>query len=189
MKKIVLMFATVLFAIPGNSQTYNMDKNHSKLVFSVMHFGISHVEGNFKNFEATLKSTKDDFSDAMVEMTADAGSIDTDVDMRDKDLKSENFLDVEKYPKITFKSTSFKKVSDKKYKMEGNITIHGVTKPIVFEVVYNGKAQNPMSKKNLVGFTVNGKLNRKDFNVGNGPSSMAVGNEIDVRSNVEFIME
>ena len=190
MKKIVLMLAALLLAMLANSQnTYTMDKNHSRLVFSVMHFGISHVEGNFKNFESSFKSSKDDFSDAVVEMTADVASIDTDVEMRDKDLKSEKWFDAEKYPKITFKSKSFKKISDKKYKLEGDITIKGITKPITFDVDYNGKAQNPMSKKNSVGFTVNGKLNRKDFNVGTGPSAGAVGDDVDVKANVEFIME
>jgi polyisoprenoid-binding protein YceI len=122
-------------------------------------------------------------------MTADASSIDTDVEMRDKDLRSSNWLDVEKYPKIIFKSSSFKKIGDKMYKLEGNITIHGVTKPITFDVVYNGKAQNPMTKKNSVGFTVTGKLNRKDFSVGMGPSASVVGEEVNLKSNVEFIMD
>jgi polyisoprenoid-binding protein YceI len=190
MKKALLTFAVILLANVCHSQnTYALDKYHSKLGFSVMHFGISNVEGRFKSFDATMKSSKEDFSDAVIEMAADAASIDTDVEMRDKDLRSDNWLDAEKYPKLVFKSSSFKKVSDKMYKLEGNMTIHGVTKPMVFNVVYNGKAQNPASKKNSVGFTVTGKLNRKDFNIGTGPSAGAVGNEVELRSNVEFIMQ
>ncbi len=172
----------------GKAQTYEMDKNHSKLAFSATHFGISHVEGNFKKFDVTLKSSKEDFSDAVIEMNVDVKSIDTDVEMRDNDLRSNNWFDVEKYSSITFKSTSFKKTTGNNYILSGNITIHGITKPITFNVLYNGKMVNPMSKKQAVGFTVTGKLNRKDFEVGMGPSSVAVGDEIELRSNVEFIL-
>lgn len=107
--------------------TYTADKNHTRVGFSATHFGISHVEGRFKNIEASLKSVKDDFSDAVIEMTADVASINTDVEMRDNDLKSKSWLDAGKYPKITFKSTAFKKLDDKNYKLYGNITIHGIT--------------------------------------------------------------
>ncbi len=166
---------------------YKMDKNHSKLAFSATHFGISHVEGNFKIFEATLKSAKEDFSDAEVEMTAEVKSINTDVDMRDNDLRSANWFDVEKYPTMIFKSTSFKKVNGNNYSLTGNITIHGITKPITFNVVYNGKVLNPFSKKYAVGFTVTGKLNRKDFTVGTEAFAAVVGDEVEIRSNVEFV--
>lgn len=186
MKKI---FFTAMFAasLAGVAQTtYTVDKNHTKIGFIAKHFGISEVDGKFNNADASLKSSKEDFSDAVIEMTADVKSIDTDVEMRDNDLRSENWLDAEKYPKITFKSTSFKKVSDKNYKLAGNITIKGVTKPIVFDVVYNGKHMNPMSKKNSVGFTITGKLNKNDFGV--GKDSPAVGDEIQLRANTEFII-
>ena len=168
---------------------YTIDKNHSRLAFTATHFAISHVDGSFKNFDATLKTSKDDFTDAVIQMTADAKSINTDVEMRDKDLRSSNWFDVEKFPKIEFKSSAFKKVNDKNYKLEGNITMHGVTKPIAFDVVYNGKALNPMSKKNSVGFTVSGKLNRKDFGIGTEAFEGVVGKEIELRSNIEFIMD
>jgi polyisoprenoid-binding protein YceI len=189
MKKLFLSIAAtgIMFTMSAQN-TYELDKNHARLGFSVMHFAISKVEGSFKDFTATFTSSKEDFSDAVIEMEAEAKSIDTDNDMRDKDLRSENWFDVTKYPKITFKSTSFKKVKDKSYKLAGNITIHGITKPIVFNVLYNGKSLNPMSKKNSVGFTVEGKLNRKDFVVGTDAFNGVVGDEVEVRSNVEFIL-
>jgi polyisoprenoid-binding protein YceI len=189
MKTYLSILTVFVFNMAIFSQnTFTLDKNHSKLSFTAMHFGISHVEGRFKNFEASLKANKEDFTDAVIEMTAEAKTIDTDVEMRDKDLRSANWLDVETYPKIVFKSTSFKKVNDTNYKLEGNITIHGVTKPIVFDVVYNGKALNPISKKNSVGFTVTGTLNREDFKVGKDAFASVVSKEIELRSNVEFIM-
>jgi len=186
-----LFIASLLFVSINTfaQSNYTLDKNHSRLSFTATHFAISHVEGNFKNFDATLKSTKEDFTDAVITMTADVKSINTDVDMRDKDLRSSSWFDVEKFPNIEFKSNSFKKVSGKSYLLEGTVTIHGVTKPITFDVSYNGKALNPMSKKHMVGFTITGKLNRKDFGVGTEAFEGVVGKEIELKSNVEFIVD
>lgn len=190
MNRLIFLLIVIVassFGIVLTQPTYVMDKNHSRLGFSATHFGISHVEGNFKKFDVKLKSSKEDFSDAVIEMIAEAKSIDTDVEMRDNDLRSSNFFDVAKYPTIEFKSTSFKNVMGNKYLLLGNIKIHGITKPITFNVTYNGKIIHPMSQKNIIGFTVTGKLNRKDFNVGSGPTSLAIGDEIELISNLEFI--
>jgi len=187
MKKFIILISACLFGIVSFAQnTYTLDKNHARLSFSAFHFGISHIEGNFKIFSATFVSTKEDFSDAHIEMTADINSINTEVEMRDNDLKSPGWFDAAKYSQLIFKSSSFKKTIGKNYKMKGNITIHGETKPIEFDVVFNGKGQNPMSKKYSLGFTLIGKLNRLDFGVGSDPKTTGVGNEIELKSNVEF---
>jgi len=189
MKTKLFLIISSLFAVAAMAQsTYTFDKNHARLSFSVLHFGISHIEGNFKVFNATIISAKEDFSDAVIEMTADVKSINTDVEMRDNDLKGAGWFDADKYAAITFKSSQFKKESSKSYKLIGNITMHGVTKPIVFDVVFNGKGQNPFSKKYSCGFTVTGNLNRLDFGIGGEPLATGVGNEIDLKSNVEFII-
>jgi polyisoprenoid-binding protein YceI len=187
MRKSLLIFTCVTF-LNLSSQTYSLDKNHASLGFSATHFAVSHVDGRFKSFDASLVSKAADFSDAVIELKADAASIDTDNDKRDADLKSEHWLEVAKYPAITFKSNSLKKESASNYKLSGLITIHGVTKPIVFDVVYNGKATNPMSNKEMIGFTITGKLNREDFNVGSYNFAKVVGKEVDLRSNVEFMV-
>jgi polyisoprenoid-binding protein YceI len=189
MKKLLFILTLSLFTASVFSQkNFMLDKNHSRLSFTAKHFGISHVEGNFKIFDATLKTNKEDFTDALIEMTAEVISVNTDVEMRDKDLRSSNWFDAEKYPKLIFKSTAFKKISGNNYKLEGSITMHGITKPITFNVVYNGKALNPVSKKYAVGFTVTGKLKRTDFSIGTELFAGVVGNEIEVQSNVEFII-
>jgi polyisoprenoid-binding protein YceI len=189
MKKIVSFAAALSITVLSVSQnTYTLDKNHSQLQFSVMHFGISHVEGNFKTFDVKMNSSKEDFSDATIEMTADVSSINTGVDRRDTDLKGPSWFDVEKYPKIIFRNDSFEKISSDRYKLKGTITMHGVTKPITLDVVYNGKVLNPMTKKYSIGFTITGKLNRNDFGIGKDPSSVTVGDEVEVKANVEFIM-
>lgn len=178
---IVLLSSTTLFG----QKTYTLDKYHAKVGFSALHFGISHVEGNFKIIDATLNSKKADFADAIITFTADVNSINTDVEYRDNDLKSVNYFDAVKFPTIDFKSISFKKLAGKNYRLSGNITIHGVTKPAVFNVIYNGQAVTAM-KKPTVGFTITGTINRLDFGVGGPVITSGISNKIELRSNVEF---
>jgi polyisoprenoid-binding protein YceI len=161
------------------------DKNHAQLHFSAVHFGIAHIEGVFREFTVTLTSEKEDFSDAQVEMVAQVASVNTQVEMRDNDLRSKNWFDAGQFLVITFKSTSFKKVEGKNYQLGGNITLHGVTIPVVFNVVFNGWAVT-MTKKKTAGFTVTGKLKRSDFYVGGSPPETGVSDEIEVWANVEI---
>ena len=187
MKKLILFISVCIFAMSAIAQsTYTFDKNHTRLSFSAFHLGISHIEGNFKLFNASFIFSKEDFSDARIEMTAEVKSINTEVEMRDNDLKSPKWFDADKYPALTFSSISFNKISGKNYKLKGNIIIHGVTKPIEFDVVFNGKGQNPISKKYSYGFSISGKLNRNDFGIGGEPLATGVGNEIELKSNIEF---
>jgi len=178
-----LLMSTALF-----SQTiYSFDKYHSRLTFSAFHLGISSVEGIFRIFEVTLVSEKDDFSDAQITLVADVRSVSTEVEIRDNELR-EKWFETFKFPTMNFKSTSFRKVGDRDYKLTGNITIHGVTKPITFDVVYNGKAKNPFSQKYSHGFTITGKLDRNAFGIGK-ETLPTVSARIGVRSNVEFVID
>ena len=178
---ILLLSSTILFG----QKTYTLDKNHARVGFSAVHFGISHVEGNFKMIDATLNSKKADFTDAAISFTADVNSVNTDVAYRDDDLKSANYFNAEKFPTISFKSSAFKKLGGKNYLLRGNITIHGITKPVVFNVVYNGQAVTAM-KKPTAGFTITGQVNRLDFGVGGPALTSGISNKIELRANVEF---
>ena len=116
MKKIAtiittLCLCTFLFA----QTTWKADPMHSKLTFSTVHNGISDIVGLFKTFEITATTTKTDFSDAVFELSTDVASINTEVEMRDQHLRSDEFFDVENYPKMTFKSTSIQKTEKDKY--------------------------------------------------------------------------
>src|ERR1700741_5466195 len=182
--KTILVLVTALF-LSSNvfaQTTWTTDKNHAQLHFSAMHFGIAHIEGVFHKFEVSMKGEKEDFSDAQIEMTADVKSLDTQVEMRDNDLKSPHWFDAEKFPTVVFKSTSFTKIKNNKYKLKGNITIHGVSKPIEFDVTFNGWAVT-MTKKQTAGFTVMGKLKRSDFGLGKDPITTGVSDEIEVWAN------
>jgi polyisoprenoid-binding protein YceI len=186
MKKINLLAMALLFSATLFAQTkWTVDKNHAKIGFTVTHMMLSEVDGNFKKFDATVTSSKPDFSDAVFELTIDAASISTDNDNRDNDLKGEHYFDVAKYPQITFKSTSISKVDDKKYKVTGDLTMHGITKPITLDLTLNGTGTSMMTHKPNAGFKVTGEINRTDFGVGTAPAAM-VSTKIELRANGEF---
>jgi len=129
-----------LFAQTPDAQAsgWKLDKSHSKIGFTVKHMVISEVQGNFKDFDITINSSKDDFSDAQVGVVIKAASINTESEGRDKDLRSDNFFSAEKFPEIKFKSTKFEKSGDNIYKIYGDLTIRDTTKQVVFDVVHNG---------------------------------------------------
>ncbi len=190
MKKATLMltvaFTAFLFSFKtAEPTTWTVDKAHAKLTFSITHLMVSDVEGAFKMFDAKLTTTKDDFSDAVVDFTADANSLNTENDQRDSHVKSPAFLDVSKYPTITFKSTSFKKVSGNNYKVTGNLTLHGVTKAITLDVLAR-TGMNPMSKKQVAGFKITGTINRGDFGVGAQFPGAVLSDEVAIVANAEF---
>lgn len=185
-KSIVLSIAMVLLCSFSTKETvWTQDKMHSQLNFSATHFGISHIDGRFQSFTINMKSGKADFSDAQIDMTADIKSINTEVENRDNDLRSANWFDADKYPTMTFKSTSFTKIKGKKYVLKGNLTIHGITKKVAFDATLNGMAVTK-TKKNTAGFTIKGKLLRSDYNLGSSAALTGVGNEIQVWTNFEM---
>ena len=185
-----LFFAAILFIqTPSFAQTttWKNDKMHSKLKFTVTHLLVSDVDGLFKNFDATITTSKSDFSDAVFELSADASSINTEVEMRDNDLKSANFFDVATYPKITFKSTSIQPDGQNKYKLTGNLTMHGVTKSVTMDLLYRGTTENPMNKLKDAGFKLTGNINRSDFNIGSKMPSSVVSDEVEIKADGEFL--
>ncbi len=192
MKKItliaIIVISATLFAftvVAPTSWTY--DKNHAKVGFSVTHLMVSDVEGYFQTSTATLTTTNDDFTDAVVDFSAEASSINTNQEMRDNDLKSAKFFDVAQFPAVTFKSTYFKKASTANtYIVKGDLTMHGVTKPVTLTAVAR-LGTNPMSKKTVAGFKITGTVNRLDFGIGTGMPEAVVSNEVLIDANAEFI--
>ncbi len=163
MKKIylasVLLFA---FVINASAQTtWAVDKNHSTIGFTIDHMVISEVDGKFDDFEGSLTASKDDLTDAKITFTAKTASINTGVDRRDGHLRSGDFFDVEKFPEMTFTSKSFKKISDGKYLMSGDLSMHGITKSVSLDVKFNGTVDTGKGMK--AGFKVSGVINRKDW--------------------------
>ncbi|HEY1114058.1 MAG TPA: YceI family protein [Chitinophagaceae bacterium] len=189
MKKLLFIATafTALTAFTTLGGTWTNDDPHSQLGFTVSHLGIADVSGTFNDFDVTVKSAKPDFSDASFELTARTASIDTRVDARDNHLKSADFLEVEKYPALTFKSTGIKKAGKNQYKLSGNLTLHGVAKPVTLDLQYKGTVENPMSKKQTAGFQISGTIKRSDFGVGpNFPAPM-ISDEVRIKADGEFI--
>ena len=191
MKKLaaitMIAITALLFAFKTNENaTWSLDKAHAKLGFTITHLMVSDVEGWFKTFDAKITSTKEDFSDAVVELTADVNSINTDNEQRDKHLKSADFFDVAKYSTLTFKSKTFKKISDKEYKVTGDLTMHGITKTVELIAICR-IGTNPMSKKSVAGFKITGTIKRTDFNIGASMPSAMISDEVAIIANAEFI--
>lgn len=191
MRTLFIASALLISSLGTNAQTqWGVDPAHSKLGFSVTHMMISEVDGYFKAFDGTVTSSTEDFQDASVEFTVDVNSINTDIEARDKHLKSDDFFNSEKFSKITFKSTSFKKVSGNKYKLSGNLTIRDITKPVTFDVTYNGTVISPY-KKTVAGFKLTGSLSRFDYQLkwdtkmDNG--SLMVGEMVNIVANIEMV--
>jgi polyisoprenoid-binding protein YceI len=149
---------------------------------------VSDVDGTFKDFDAQITSAKPDFSDAVFTLTAKTASINTDNEQRDKHLRSADFFDVEKNPALTFKSTSLKKSGNNAYKLNGNLTMNGITKPVVLDITFKGPAEHPMMKKPFAGFKATGVIKRSDFKLATGGMTDAIlSNEVTVTANAEFI--
>jgi len=187
MKKASLL--TTLFILGSFglfAQTkWNVDKAHSNLDFTVTHMSLSEVDGRFKNFDASITASKPDFSDAVFTLSADVASINTENDMRDGDLKSDKYFDIAKYPKMTFVSKSISRINAKKYKLTGDLTLHGVTKTVSLELTYNGTGKSMRTQKPVAGFKVTGTINRNDFGVGHAPGAI-ISEDIDIKANGEF---
>lgn len=164
MKKASIVFATIVaIATSVTAQkNWSVDPRHSKIKFTTTHSMITEVDGYFKVYEGQITGAKEDFTGASILFSADASSINTEDEQRDGHLKSPDFFDVEKYPKITFKSTSFKKLNSKNYKLVGDLTIKGVTKTVSFDVIYTGTVKDP-SGDTRAGFKLTGNVNRYDY--------------------------
>ncbi|MBG9375448.1 polyisoprenoid-binding protein [Panacibacter sp. DH6] len=190
MKKLFLAAAITLFSTALFAQTtWNVDNAHSNVKFTVTHLVISEVEGYFKNFKGSITSNNADFNDASVDFSVDINSINTDNENRDKHLKSDDFFNAEQYPNMTFKSTSFKKVSGNKYKLTGNLTIRNITKTVTFDVTYGGTVKDPWGNIK-VGFKATTVINRFDYNLKWNTVTEAggavVGKDVTIDLKLEF---
>jgi polyisoprenoid-binding protein YceI len=169
--------------------TWKIDTAHSEVNFKVKHMLVSTVRGNFDKFDATIETSKEDFSDAKIKFEADANTINTNNEQRDNHLKSADFFDAENYPKMTFESTSVKAISDHEMKVDGKLTLRGVTKDITLNVIYNGIVSGFGDVK-IAGFEITTKLNRFDYglqwNALTEAGGVVVSNEVKIEILAEF---
>ncbi|MCW8848707.1 MAG: YceI family protein [Melioribacteraceae bacterium] len=185
---VALLFISVSFTFAQTS--WDFDKSHSKIGFSVTHLLITDVEGQFKDFEGTIISSGDDFEGAKIDFSADIASIDTDNEKRDGHLKSDDFFNAEKFPKMTFKGKSFTKTNSKNYKLVGDLTIRDVTKEVELDVKYNGTVTDPWGNTKA-GFALEGVVNRFDFNLKWNSAiesgGLVVGEDVTILAKLQLI--
>ena len=180
----VIALATAATAI-AQAGTWQIDPNHSAAQFSVRHLGVSTVRGAFTKVTGSAKHDPADPSKDSLEANIDANSVDTRVEMRDNDLRSEHFLEVKKYPTITFHSKQTKVAGPGKLSITGDLTIHGVTKEVVLDVDGpTAPIKDPWGNQRI-GASATTKINRQDFGVSSLPG--VVGDEITITIDAELI--
>jgi len=154
------------FSAQAAPVTYKLDPNHTMVLFSWSHFGFSHPVADIGISNGTLVFDEQNPAKASVEVSMPLSNLDTHVPALDKHLKEADFFDADKYPTITFKSTSVKSLGDKHYQVTGNLTVHGVTKPVVLDATLNNVGMHPMTGQQAIGFNATGTIKRSEFGMG-----------------------
>lgn len=186
---LALIAIAVMANLSVSAQTkWTVDKTHSNVKFGVTHMVVSELEGTFKVFDGTLEHNKPDFSDAKVNFAIDVASVNTDNERRDGHLKGDDFFNAEKFPKMTFTSTSVKVLGNNKYEMAGNLTIRDVTKLVVFQVSHGGVLTTSRGAK--AGFKATTTINRFDYNLkwdrATETGGLVVSKDVNITVNVEM---
>jgi len=171
---------------------WTIDKTHSEIQFKIRHLMITHVTGSFGRFDATIETTDDNFDTAKINFSAEVDSITTNNEQRDGHLKSADFFEISKYPTLLFVSTKFENISGEEYNLYGDMTFHGVTKNIKLQVEHGGVIKDPWGMTRT-GFSIEGKINRKDFgltwNAATEAGGVVLSEDVKLHANVEFVKQ
>lgn len=172
--------------------SWKIDNAHSEINFTVRHMMIANVRGQFENFTGTVEFDPEQPLNSSVEVEIDAQSINTREAQRDTHLKSEDFLNAEKFPKMTFKSHKIEVIDDNRGLIHGDLTIKDITKSVILDTTYAGMAKSPWGTTSA-GFTASTKLNRKDWgltwNVALETGGWLVGDEIKIELEMEVVKQ
>lgn len=180
---------TIIINIKKFMKTWNIDGAHSEIAFKVKHLMVSNVRGQFTSFNGSIEIPDEDFAKAVVNFSAETSSINTNNTMRDRHLQSPDFFNSEKFPTLSFKSTSITNTKENNYIVKGELTLHGVTKEITLEATFNGTATGIDGAK-VMSFEILGSLSREDFDLTwNAPieqGGVVVSDEVKLEINAEF---
>ena len=172
--------------------SWNIDPAHAQITFSARHMMIMNVSGRFENFEGSVEFDEQNPTNSSVDVNIEAASLNTNEAQRDEHLKSPDFLQVEEYPYITFKSKRVEKIDDSHGRIIGDLTIRDVTNEVVLETEYLGQAQSPWGTTSA-GFNAHTKINRKDFgltwNVALETGGVLVGDEVSINIELELVKQ
>ena len=189
MKKVFLTFVLALFSVVSFAQTaWKVDPMHSSVNFNIKHMGISFVQGRFDKFDGKVVAAGDNLNNAEFSFFVEVNSINTGVEMRDKHLKSADFFDTEKFPRMTFESGSVIKDKNNTYILKGKLTIKDVTKEISVPVTFGGVTKNQQGKE-VMGFQTTFKVNRLDYNIKYDPTGAGVAKDVDVNLYFELVKQ
>lgn len=186
MKRILFTLAFMTALAVSAQTSWKSDRAHSKVGFAINHMMIAEVEGRFNDFEITATATEE-FKEASFEVTIKTGSVDTGIEGRDNHLRTADFFDAEKYPEITFKSTAYEQTGVNTFKLTGDLSMHGQTKPVTLDGRVNGVITDQRSKKLKAGLKLTGAVNRLDFGVGG--DSPAIGKEVRFTIHMEMAQQ
>jgi polyisoprenoid-binding protein YceI len=169
---------------------WNIDTTHSEITFKVKHLVISTVTGKFNSFDAQVETHDDTFENANIRFSADIDSIETGVPDRDAHLKSDDFFNAKKFPKMTFESTSLEKTGEGTFQLTGNLTIRDITKQVQLAVDHGGIAIDPYGQTKS-GFELTGSINRKEFGLTwsaiTEAGSLVVSDDVKLIMNVQLV--
>jgi polyisoprenoid-binding protein YceI len=172
--------------------TWALDPTHSEIQFKIRHLMITSVTGSFGKFDASVETTEDNFGSAKISFSAQIDSITTNNEQRDGHLKSADFFEASKFPVLSFTSTKIDKISDEEYTISGDLTFHGVTKNVKIHAEHGGVIKDPWGNTRT-GFTVDGKISRKDFgliwNAATETGGVMLGDEIKLHASVQFVKQ
>lgn len=172
------------------SQSWSFDNAHSEIQFKVKHLMITNVTGTFGSYKGSVTTEGDDFSTAKINFEVDTNSVNTGIEQRDAHLRSADFFESEKYPAMKFDSVMMEKVDAENYKLHGKLTIKEITKDVVLNVEYGGLVVDPYGNTKA-GFTLNGKLNRKEYglmwNAVTEAGGVVVSDEVRIYADVQIV--
>ncbi|MBI4548258.1 MAG: YceI family protein [Ignavibacteriae bacterium] len=195
MKRSIILITIISLCacqLLAQSIIWKVDKPHSQVNFSVTHLLIAEVTGRFTDFDANLTHTKDDFTDATIEARIKTQSIDTDIERRDNHLRSDDFLNAEKYPEMVFKSTSVEKTGKDTYAIKGYLTIRDSTKLVVLDAKFKGQTTDPWGNTRAV-FKATTTIDRFEFgtkwNAALETGGLVVGRDVEITLLMQFIKQ
>jgi polyisoprenoid-binding protein YceI len=169
-----------------------MDPTHSKIGFKAKHLMIANVTGSFREFEGEVSTVGNDFSKSVISFSLNAASVDTEITDRDAHLKSADFFDTENYPKINFEGTGLTDLGDDLYTLTGNLTIKGISRPVTLNVEFGGVMADPWGNVKA-GFSINGKIKRKDWglswNAALETGGVLVSEEVKINCDIELVKQ
>lgn len=192
MKRLLALAGVLAMAAPlaiAQTSTWVPDKAHSEVNFSILHMSLANVRGRFGDIGGTVALDQSDITKSTANITIDVTTVDTGVAARDADLKSPHFFDVAKYPTATFVSTSFKKNGSGGLIVSGNLTLHGVTRPVTLQADGPTGPVKGAGNKPHSGFSATATINRKDFGIGPSYPNAAIGDQVKLTIDLDLVKQ